>query len=238
MPSSAPLAQCLPARNCCNAPTTRSGVDGWRTLSATRGGRPVSHLTSSAAQPRQCGRSWHKKSNSVAEQLAQRDANTTSPSSAHPQPCSKPMVEGETPQHAPRDAQDQWWSERLRRTFSATLVVTGQLVRLTSSASRHPAMCTQLAREKQSRSKTTGATSGNLHNASGGGDDGRTFSATPVGAGQLAHLTGSASQHPAAWKLLAHEPQLWSRSTAATCCAFHSAFKRTTAAMLKRPVVK
>jgi len=127
-----------------------------------------------------------------AEQPAQRGANLTIPSSAQLLPCTT----------------DQWWSERLRRTFSATLVVAGRLVRLTGSAPRYPAMCTLLAREKQFRSKTTGATRSHLHNASGGVGDGRTYSSTPVVAGQLAPLTGSASQHPAAGKLLAHEPQL------------------------------
>ena len=46
------------------------------------------------------------------------------------------------------------------------------------------------------------------HKASGGGDTGRALRATPVGAGPPAHRTGSASQHPAAWKLLAPEPPL------------------------------
>jgi len=40
---------------------------------------------------------------------------------------------------------------------------------------------------------------------SGGMNGCRTSSATPAVAGQLVHLTSSASQHPAMWKLLAHE---------------------------------
>jgi len=35
--------------------------------------------------------------------------------------------------------------------------------------------------------------------------DCRTFNTTPVIAGQPVHLTGSASQHPAVWNLLAYE---------------------------------
>jgi len=97
-----------------------------------------------------------------AEQPAQRGANLTIPSSAPLQPCTT----------------DQWWRERLHRTFRATLVVAGRLVRLTGSAPRHPAMCALLAREKQFRSRTTGARRSHLHNASGGVGDGRTYRST------------------------------------------------------------
>jgi len=70
---------------------------------------------------------------------------------------------GQTTQRAaPRDALDQGRIERLRRTFSTTLVVLGQLVCHIRSASWHPTACPQPAREMQSRSKTTSATSGTL----------------------------------------------------------------------------
>jgi len=62
-------------------------------------------------------------------------------------------------------------------------------------------------------------------------------STLPVVAGQLVRLTSSASQHPAMWELLAHEKQLRSRATGATGCESRIAFKCTTVAMHRRPVV-
>ena len=81
--------------------------------------------------------------------------------------------------------------------------VAGQLVLLAGSASRPPAVSALLAHEKQARGGTTAATCRNFHPACGGMADCGTYSAAPASTGQLAHLTGTASRHPAAWKLLA-----------------------------------